>query len=129
VGISQFDEVAPFIAAGTLQLGDGTGYKAISVVQPTALRLDGIVCLNSDTVDHVVNIALKSAGQEVELGGVNVPAGSGLGGLAVVDLVPSLAPAAIGGILVPPGWYLEALVSVAVASGKSVTVNAFGGFI
>lgn len=129
MGIAQYDETAPFVATGSIDNGDGTSYVYISDAQLVNVRLDGVVCLNSDTVDHVVNLAMTSTGGSVELGGVNVPAGSGLGGLAVVDLVPELAPAAIGGFLVPAGYRMQALCAVAVTAGKLVTVNCLGGYI
>lgn len=94
---------------------------------PFNQRADTCLLSNSDSIAHVVNVGIQNSGTLLVLASVNVPAGTGVGGVAPLDAVALQANPAIGGFLCPAtygyGWSFE----TAINSPNHVGVVFIGG--
>lgn len=129
VGLTQFDEVSPFLGITTFANADGTGGKALTPSVATRLRLDGLVATNSDSVDHVVNLEVDPGSGGVHFLSATIPHGAGVGGVQAVDVLALAMPTNLVGFVIPGNSQLFAKMAVAVAGGQLVTVAPVGGYL
>ncbi len=106
---------------------DGTNPKNIFTGVPTASRVDSVVLQNTDTIDHVVDIATGHASVTVGLCSVNVPAGAGTGTTPPVELFQALALNNVPCIYLNSAEVLRISLAVAMQAGKQLNVSASGG--
>jgi hypothetical protein len=90
-------------------------------------RIDACLVSNDDTIDHVVYISNRIDGHTYVHVDVNVPAGSGHGGVAPVDIVAAQAPIALGGLLMGQWDNWQIGIEEAVNTGKQVNCVAIIG--
>jgi len=92
-------------------------------------RIDSILVTNEDTDDHIVQVFHQRSGQPYTMCSVNVPAGSGTGGVPPVDIVAAQMPINLGGFVVQTyddvHWRVEGTIN----TGKLVHAYAFVGTI
>lgn len=127
MGLSLFDERAPFEALSQIVAADTTTLKAILPSQSGAyLRFDNLLLSSTDSIDHKVVFWKTASAVNYAIGSVDLPAGSGHGGLAAVDAIPLLVAAGQQGILFTNFATLSFSVEVTVTGG-SVQCVSMGG--
>jgi hypothetical protein len=129
MGLSTFDEKDMFVVQGGLNNASGTGPIAFVGALTRDYRIDSLICVSNDTVDHDVYVYRTFGGVTNILGSTHVPLGSGLTSLPVVELITPTMMGSIGGIFMPIGATLQIQVIVAVSSGKNLYVSAQGGYL
>jgi hypothetical protein len=105
----------------------GGGYSNLLSATGAGFGVDEILLSNSDTVDHVVTLALGTGDDQYLLGSVKVVAGSGHDGTHPTVSFFSLLPATLSRFNQIPGQDLYKKLDAAPSSGKVVAFQIFGG--
>jgi hypothetical protein len=129
MGLSMYDEAIPLIYAFNWLSYMGTNEQAITGMLARAARIDSVHILNSDTIDHDVELRINAGSAPFPLGTVNVPAGAGHGTVPIVKAELALAPGAQNGWVLAVGQSFSSRLVVAVGATASVTVWLFGGYV
>lgn len=127
MSLAQFDERVPVDSIVTIAPGDGVAWKTLRTAGSTGGRVDDVLLSNTDAAAHAVVLGINAAGTHYTVCNVNVPAGSGVAGVAPVQVFATQLPTQQAGILLAPSAVLDVRVEVAVGAATSVTVVAFGG--
>lgn len=125
--LNDFAENLPIIATQLWQAADGTTRKTIFAAQPTTWRLDTLLCLNTDSSAHVIQMTLTDPASNIDgMGQVTVPANAGISGNPLFDIFTALLPAVQVGMAFPAGWELSA--SLVVATTNGLRIIGYGGY-
>lgn len=120
-------ELTPFSSGSTFMNADGTNIKTIYSASAFGGRIDGIsICSDSS---GSVNLAfyINDTVNNLYIGNVPVPPGSGYTTVAKVDAMTTLKPTYQSFLALKGGFSLTCNAVVAVTSGSTVTVVALGG--
>lgn len=134
LGLQIFDEKRPRNASLTIEDTDSGDWQQLMAPDfGTWVRVDGITITSTDTVARVVSFSL---GQPVTgetswglIGSVSVPAGAGDGTVPPLDVLPLILPAGLSGIVLDGQYSLSVKMPTAPATGKTLTITLWGGFI
>lgn len=127
---SFINELLPVAIHARLQNADGTAFKTAVNADPTSGRLfNTALCANADTIAHVVNVAHKTGATNSIIASVSVPAGSGYGGVAPVNLFAALNATQAGAISLDGQQTLEWQVEVAMVGTFNLDVMFLGARI
>jgi hypothetical protein len=129
VGLTIFDEREPILANCSLTITDTTVYKVLVPAVAASLRIDSILVVFTGAADHGINVALFDPSSQMDVGSRTVPASAGLNGAVAYDLIPTLAPAAIGGFVLPRGASLKVRAGTTLGGADTMIVTALGGYI
>ena len=129
MGLSQYDEFFPFIASAGFAIGDTTTAKALTAAQDLSVRMDVILVVSTSVAAHVITLYLTKGATTVTIGSYSIPAGSGFNGVAGVDLIAQLIPANMGAIVLSPGYFLQAALTVTLGVGEGITMLGLGGLV
>lgn len=129
MGLATFDEGAPFYQRTSFVTADGTTLKDIANPPNNRVRVDAIVCINQDTIAHVVNLNMTDGGGNSFLGSLSIPAGQGTNGTPGVDLLAGCLPATVVGVVLPPNARLQASLNVAISGAVQLMVACLGGTV
>ena len=127
MGTSQFNEVRPITLAAQIVAADTTDFVLIQDSQQYDRRIDYVSVVNNDTIDHVVNFHLDVNGSGVGMQSVTVPAGTGIGGVAALDVFGVANPTNVLGWVLTAVVKVYAFAEVAVTSGHSIQITMMGG--
>ena len=127
-GLSSFSEAMPATNAVAFLPATGTNYQTLITGLYSSFRVDAILATNSDSVDHVVLLALNQSGTRHVIGSATIPAGAGTGGAAAVDVLALAMPATVAGIPFVAVESLDAKMVVAVGAGNTVELCVVGGY-
>ena len=129
MGLSQYDEQIPVLAACELDSGDGTTPKQIYAADYYDVRLDTILITTNSLVDIGVCVFMNINSNGYSIFGMTIPAGSGFGGVPAVDVIGEMVTHNVGGLLLPKNQDINIYVTEALAAGKVLDVVAMGGSI
>ena len=127
VSLQAFDETQPILGVTQFTNATGTGSQAVWASSTAAYRIDNILAMNNDTIDHVVNLYLHVSGSDYLIGSANVPTGTGTAGTPAIDVLAAALPAAVVGLPIQSTNGIYAAMAVAVTSGHQVNLAAVGG--
>lgn len=117
MGLSAFDENWP--AGGGLPLIAATGTTgqtfAIAGTQP--LRVDQLTCINTDTIDHVIEFSQGGGAYGHILGLINIPSSPALGPAVPTDVMALLDPTVNHALVLKPGESIGIRPVVAIVTG------------
>lgn len=85
-----------------------------------------VIATNDDTIDHNVTLSGNSSDATI-IGEITIPAGSGYGGIARVDVVGVLLNTTMPYLLIPAGGSLWLKLGEAINTGKLVNLYLQGG--
>lgn len=127
MAFSTFDENLALSAAAFFNSGSSPGIA--TMINPTTrgFRLDTIMAVNEDVVDHVVSFLTDNGGGAVRIGSATIPAGAGFLGAAPVDVLADLLPATTNGLVLAGLFNLEVYCETAVTLTNKLTIFAMGG--
>lgn len=129
MGTQVFSEVQPHLTGVKFVNADGTAAKTVGGDSALQTRVDTLLCQNTDTIPHVINVGVNIGGTIYQLGSVSVAAGAGTAGTPCVDLLAAIFPATQVGMQLMASQQLEVSMVVAVVATFTVTVVAVGGYI
>lgn len=127
MGISIFDETLADSNPVVFDDGNSPGVLTLTPNDKTLRRVDTILAVNNDTIDHEVSLRINIASAFYWLGSVVIPAGAGFAGTPSIDLLAACVPPTQLGLNLFSFNYLEVDCLVALSSGKGVWITAFGG--
>lgn len=122
-----YEYLLPYAKGVNIASGDGTTGKYLPAITGRAMRIDAVFATTDDAIAHVVNLVLDDGSTTAIIGSVSVPAGSGHGGTAAVELVAAAMPAGLPFILLPSGGSLLLKNEVACTAGKTLDFVGLGG--
>lgn len=126
MGFSTFDYRRVVNTVGSRNNAAGTGAIAISAASSNERGIDTILMSNNDTIDHVAEFSIDT-GTFLQIFSVLVPAGSGYGGVAVVELFNKLNIPTFQRINLASGDALQVRLTVAMVGASVFLVQAIGG--
>jgi hypothetical protein len=127
-GLAQFNEIAPYGTNVVLSNASGTSEVTLVSSNVARLRIDAIVCTNTDTVAHVLDIKLQYVASHV-IGSVTIPAGAGYGAVPSIEVVQALNLPNVPGFILPATCFINVQLEVTLTSGKVVELCAIGGYV
>lgn len=129
MGLSIYDERTPLAYAAQITVANTNAEVVVVPAQPTAFRIDALLCSNTDVISHAVSPRIQLVGGSGLDGAFNVAAGAGFGAVAVVDGVPLQAPVNIGAWIVPAGIPFAVSVGPNMGATATMFVLALGGYV
>ena len=129
MGLSIFDETYPYNLAAEILPANTTTLVPIIGGQQAAVRIDAILLASNAAAAHVVELLLTGGTVDGLVGSISIPAGSGYAAAPVVDLVPTIVPLSIGGLLLPANYGFGLRLAVTLGAGETITVTVIGGFV
>jgi hypothetical protein len=105
----------------------GTNQQVLLQGQAYGSRMDVLLASNTDVIDHVLVIQFYGSGMYTELGSVNIPAGTGVGGVKCVDVIGAIFPTTITSFPIPDSQAVYAFLEVGATVAGYVAVTAVGG--
>jgi hypothetical protein len=129
MGLQSFDERIPVVGVLHILAAGGTAYANVVAQNLGTYRIDDILLSNSDTIAHVVVIAVRSGATDYPLASISVPAGAGSGGVAPVAVAATQLPIGQSGWLFANTQDLRAKVEVVMTGATFVDVVAYGGLL
>jgi hypothetical protein len=120
-------ELTPVNEGVTIDDGDTTTKKTVFTAGTDGGRVDSISICSDDT--SAVNLAfyIYDGVNDLYIGNVNVPIGSGYTTVAKVDGMSTLRPASQPFIQLKGGYLLKCNAVITVTAGKIVTIVGIGG--
>lgn len=129
MGLSIFDEVITVSSMQSIVPADTTTKKTLqTTVSGRGGRLDNILLTNTDGIDHKVDFFWYDGSLNHSIGSVDVPAGTGVGGLVAVDAIPLLVAAGQAGLFLNSSAVYHWSVEVTVVTGEVVALLQGGYF-
>lgn len=129
MSLQVYDETTPINISVELNNASGTTRHNLVPAQGQNYRIDAITAVSTDTSDRVVDVIINTSGNHYAIGSINVPAGSGTGLVAAVNLVEHLVTALQAGLVLNAATTVDVLVESAITSGKVIDFTAFGGLV
>lgn len=126
-GMQQFGEVYAFNANTEVINAIGLNPSYLSGPGNVQLRFDTVWLSNNDASDHIVDVTLLSSSFSQPLGSVNVPAGSGFGGLRCVEALSSIFGTGSTGMCLMAGDQLGFAVEVIMPGATVLGISGLGG--
>lgn len=126
-GTGIFNEQLPITFTYAFTNADGLTQQTFPGGGSYGWRWDNIYCSNSDTIDHVINLAFTSGAGALTNLQATIPHGAGVGAVAPFDLTTFLFGTSRVGLALNPADTLQVGVLVAVVAGHYVGIAAFGG--
>lgn len=127
MAIGVFAEVHALNGSGQILAATGSNQVIIGPNGPNDSRWDQCFATNNDVIDHVLLVGLYLAGISVEVGSVNLPAGTGWNGSPPVNVFVSLFGAGQPGLVMTAVDDIYFSVPVAVTLTNEVDISLFGG--
>lgn len=128
MSLETFDERQPFQAVAQIVEADGTAIKTVVTAPVSGLRIDGITAVNTGVAAHLLQLLLNIGATDYLIAQVNLPAGSGMAGVAPVDVLGGAGAAAASGLKLANGNILKVNVTVAMGAAEAVQVFCQGGY-
>jgi hypothetical protein len=134
VGLDRFAETAPRSWQSNLVDTATTNWAAlVTEGDRPYFRVDSITVVNTDSIDHVLQVAIDSNPRSDEeygiLATVVVPAGAGNGTVPVVDLLAAFPVTLQQGFAVDWSAEISFRTTVAVTTGARIGITTIGGAI
>lgn len=131
MSIQEFDERIPLNLVARFDDAwlPATGYT-FENVETRHLRIDYLLGFNSDTVPHDMTFWVYDQQDEVRknVGSVTIPAGSGLGALAPVDVLTQLLAGTGRALVLRGADTVEVFIDATPSAATYVTLWARGGW-
>jgi hypothetical protein len=126
VGLSPFDEVQPWTRGTQITDSNAFAGRSLYFTAYGKSRLDLLLVASTDTVDHTLTLYINpNGGDQVYLGSVPIPAGSGFGGLLPVNVLPALGFGG-DGLAQSDGQSIEGSLDSQPSAGTFVYVTGWG---
>jgi hypothetical protein len=130
MSIAQFDERTPYSEAVAFDDTDTAGDEGSLINSSNSIiRLDVIIATNSGAADVTIGLVYNIGATKYEVGQVVVTAGAGFGGVAPVDVMAAILPAAQQGIVCVPFDEVIIRLHTVPSTGAGVVVVATGGVL
>jgi hypothetical protein len=129
MGLSQYDERSPAWQQGSLTIASGTTVVDMFTPTGSAVRVDAVLVSSTSLTPQIVDLWLTRYDGNGLVGSVSIPAGAGFAGVPIVDLIASIAPAAIGALVLLTGVGLGVGVEVALTGSDTLGVQVLGGYV
>jgi hypothetical protein len=123
----QFSEQSAHVETFRLDNAQGTSQFDLEAANTFSFRYDQCYLTNTDAIDHVVDFLINHDGTPALLGSVNVPSGSGVGGVAPVEAFSVLQGIPAPGVLVGPHTQMSVQNEVGATVAGEVDGTLFGG--
>jgi hypothetical protein len=120
-------ELTPVNAGVQLTSANTTAKVTLYTGDTNGTRIDGISCCTSDTSAVDLNFYLYDGTTSHYLGVVALAAGSGYTTVPRVDAIATIAAAALGFLVLKPGYVLQVACNATMTSDKVTDVVALGG--
>lgn len=91
------------------------------------MRLDVFTCQNTDTVDAALTVAYYDGVNRFPIATIAVPAGSGVGAVAPLDVLAAMFGASYHYLMLAQGQFISVSLAAAPAASKTVSLFAMGG--
>lgn len=127
MGFAQFDEQKLMSVYQILDDTTTPGEYTFFQSQPFGARVDSLLCLSTDTVDHTIGLAIHLDGYSLLLGQVLVPAHAGSLGIPGVEMITEITSPLMGCILLFDGFQLAMVLDATPNAGKQVAIWGQGG--
>jgi hypothetical protein len=127
VALSIFDERTVILEAQDFAVGDSPSQRILVVAKEYGARVDSLVIRNSDSIDHLVDIAYQIGGDNFVFMQITAPAGAGCGTVVLADALGNFWSGAIGGILLGPANELHVGVDAVPLVSGDIIISALGG--
>ncbi len=119
-------ELIPIVAGVNFVNADGTTKKTLATGATDGTRVDAIALSSDDTAAVNMSFWINDGTNDLYIGNVNVPAGSGFTTVARLDAITTLAPS-LGYLWIPSGYLLKCAPVAAVTAAKTAHITALGG--
>jgi hypothetical protein len=129
MGLSLYDEHTPYVSHLGLTIADTVVTATLCPASELPRRIDSILCLSTAAGVVTVYLTMELGGVVANLGRAPLPIGSGITTVPMVDLILLLAPATIGGLVIPSGWVMKVGMSATLGAGEQVQCTALGGYV
>jgi hypothetical protein len=126
MGLSIFDESAPYWKVTERANATGTGRQALVVASPGRIRIDAIWVYTTAAANHDCLLEVFDAVSNRALAVVSVPLLSGTAGVPIVNLL-ELLPATFVALVLPPGFTLSATYAVTLGAAEIADFHVVGG--
>jgi hypothetical protein len=121
-------ELTPFVSGSTLMNVDSTNKKTIYIAgSPSGGRIDCISICSNDASSQNLAFYINNSIDDLYIGNVNIPSGSGYTTIPKVDGMANLRPAAQTFIQMAAGYSLKVNSVTAVTSGSTISIITIGG--
>ena len=129
MGLTQFEETTPLNQVSSFVAASGLDKQYFGGANPTNGRVDSLFGINTDSIDHVVDLWYSGSGDFFLIGSANIPAGSGIHGVPPVDILTAIYGPATVQIVEGPNDNFSLSMEVAVTGAFVVNVVNFGGLV
>lgn len=127
MAFQSFDEALAVSIAVPYAAADTNTYKPLLVGGTRGARVDVLFAVSTSVADHYLGLRLNDGTHISLIGQVKVPLGAGLAGVPVADILAGLPVPAQTGVIVAPGYTLEAAMAIALGAGEAVDLTGWGG--
>ena len=129
MGFQVFDERMLMDCHFVADDGTPTGIHNILFAPEYGARVDSFMVSSTDTIDHMIGLDVSYGGTVIQLGSINIPAGSGFAGVPPVDLLSPFVLPALACLLLAPtaGLHIELLVALS-ATKNLIFFGQVGAF-
>jgi hypothetical protein len=128
MSLALFNESAPYIVQTIFTNATGTAKTNITTASFPRKRVDQILCANTDTIAHVVNLSIEGAASTI-IESISVPAGVGSAGVAPMNILANLNLLPVAGVYLDGTTNLAATLEVILTATKTLSFMIMGGYL
>lgn len=124
-----FIETAPFGSGSVANNALGTAAATLVAAAATPRQIDDIIVTSTEVVARVVDLIWQIGGTNRVIGSVSIPAGSGFGGVAPVNMLVALAAELPNGIRMQANDTLLYQMETVITSPLVLNLTVSGGLV
>ena len=129
MGLSIYDEHTPCVSYVGLTIADTFVAATLCPASELPRRVDSLLCLSTAAGIVTVILTMVLGSVIATIGRRAIPIGAGITTVPMEDLIATLAPVAIGGLVIPAGWVLKLGMSATLGAAEQVQCTALGGYV
>jgi hypothetical protein len=127
VGLSIFDESQPLNLGLILNAASALAPQGFAVVTYLNSRIDALICVNTDSIDHEVTLTLSNFPSNTMIGRATVPAHAGMGTVPTFELLAAILPSGFQYIALNANTSLLFNLSVVMTGSTELHITPWGG--
>jgi len=129
MSVTLLDEREPILVGLNFDSTNSPGTLPLFVADLLIRRIDNVVAINTDAIDHVIEVDVTDGATIFYEGSFTIPTLAGSAGNPAIDANPGTMLGIMGGTNIPAGWTIEMKCLVAVGAGKIVSITGYGGLL
>jgi len=129
MGLQVFDETQPINRADEWDSGNSPGSHNFTAGSVQTWRVDSIICVNNDVIDHTLGLLMQVNGNPAQLGTLTIPAGAGYTTGPATDVYAYFFGTRVIQLVLQPGDSFQFSIAEAVTGSNEVDLVIFGGLV